>query len=922
MAKIVRVSTAGELRSEISKMTGDTTILLEGGNYGNVNLEQRLISKLSSNSELIIKSANENDPAVFKELNLVGGKNITFDGINFDYSAKLKAAHAYRPFKIEDSQDITVKNSFFEGDDARGHNNYMDGYGTGAGLFVRGTTNTVIEDNEFVNWERAVIVFKSDKAKILGNEIHKSSSDGINLAEVTNTLVEGNYIHNFDAAANTLAHKDMIQVWTEGTTKSTENLIIRGNILDSGDGVDTQSIYMFNEKNVLYRNITIEDNVIRNAHKHGITIEDARVVNIRNNTLIQNEDTAKDDPDGVFVPAINIWRNVTGARLENNVTPEINTRSGGVVEKDNLIIQRNAPTQEGYYDDLFLNALSDSDGTWEDLRVEPGGYLEKQGLGSSLLYWDRSPDDITPLVQFDTGVNLQVGEYEFDVTKVYGPNGLISTSGARAVWDFGDGTTGTGLTTQHAYDKAGVYVVKGTLTLANGTKLDIQKTVETEAPAALKANFENRGFDRSGLETDYRTEGTVRFVRDGGDGAVKLEKNGRVRYETGEEFYDNTAFTVLIDYRKDNVSDKGKLLSFFGSTVLSVNDHQISGTVWTDKGTVRLTESYLPVANTDWHKVALTFDGEKGEIRLYFDGELVASRDALKGAIQEGITSQDFYVGSPLGDSMPGVLDNAAFLRGALTGEEIKALHDGVLSLDVILNAYASAPLNEVPPELPIPDNNQTPDPKPEPSRAESPQAEKPSTGADNFSTNPDDYDTARFGDSNVNNIRGTRGDDYQEGYGGNDRLNGYAGDDFLSGGAGRDTYYAGRGNDVMVFGANDAVAHGESGTDTLYFDRGGNYDATRLTVHSVEIFDMANGARNAIEVTSQQVRKPGPELLVRADAGDKLIIDENVRVTELGTFNRAGEEYTRYELEGRGWTERFALDSDAILEVNDMTYF
>ena len=40
--------------------------------------------------------------------------------------------------------------------------------------------------------------------------------------------------------------------------------------------------------------------------------------------------------------------------------------------------------------------------------------------------------------------------------------------------------------------------------------------------------------------------------------------------------------------------------------------------------------------------MTLTFDGEVGEIKLYFDGELVASQKALKGAIQEGFTSQDF----------------------------------------------------------------------------------------------------------------------------------------------------------------------------------------------------------------------------------------------------------------------------------------
>lgn len=921
MANTVRVSSAAELSAEIKNMSGDTTILLEGGNYGIVNLEERLIPNLGSNADLTIKSADDNDPAVFKELNLVGGKDITFDGITFDYTAKSKAPHSYRPFKVEDSEGITFQNSFFEGDDASGHGNFRDGYGTGSGLFVRGSKDIAIENNEFINWETALKVMESDQVDLLNNEISKSSSDGINLAQVTNTLVEGNYIHDFDASPFTLAHKDMIQVWTEGTSSSTENLTIRGNILDSGAGVFTQSIYMFNEDNILYRDITIEDNVIRNAQKHGITIEDARGVDISNNTLILNEDTAgSDDPEGVNILAINIWGNVQGAVVRKNVTPQVNTISKDVTESNNLLIQRNAPTQDGYYDDYFLNALSDAGGTWEDLRIEPGGLLEKSGLGSSLLYWDNTPDEITPLVKFETGVNLQLGEYEFDVSDVYGPNGLVNTSGAKVVWDFGDGSSGTGLKVLHAYDKAGIYDVKGTITLANGTKLDVQKTVEAEAPAAILANFENGAFDRSGEETSYKTPGTARFVKDGGDGALKVEKNGSVRYETTEEFYDNTAFTVMIDYRKDDVNDRGKLISFFGSTVLDVNDHQVSGSVITDKGTVRLTESFLPVANTEWHKVALTFDGERGEIKLYFDGELVASQKALQGAIQEGISSQDFYVGSPLGDSLSGLFDNAVFLRGALTEEEVIAIQEGQITVDAVLDAYTSAELNEVPPELPI--SSEPEAPKPTPTQSEGPSTGTSSDADSNFSTDPDDYDTARFGDSGRNTIKGTGGDDYQLGYGGNDTLNGYSGGDYLSGGAGRDVIYAGAGNDVVVFDASDAVVHGSSGSDTLYFDKSGNYDATRLTVYSTEIFDMQNGERNTVEIKNQQVRQSGPELLVRADAGDKVIIDEFLTVEEIGQFNQDGERYTRYELSGSGWSERFAIDSDAILEVNDLTFF
>lgn len=58
------------------------------------------------------------------------------------------------------------------------------------------------------------------------------------------------------------------------------NIVIPGNILNSGAGVWNQSIFMRNEKvdtqdpgpEMFYRDIVIEENVILNAHQHGITV--------------------------------------------------------------------------------------------------------------------------------------------------------------------------------------------------------------------------------------------------------------------------------------------------------------------------------------------------------------------------------------------------------------------------------------------------------------------------------------------------------------------------------------------------------------------------------------------------------------------------------------------------------------------------
>ena len=89
----------------------------------------------------------------------------------------------------------------------------------------------------------------------------------------------------------------MIQVFTNGTDTPSTDLVIRGNILNSGDSkAASQSIFMRNEvvdsqgagRGMYYSNILIEDNVIYNAHANAIWVGYADGLSIRNNTILHN----------------------------------------------------------------------------------------------------------------------------------------------------------------------------------------------------------------------------------------------------------------------------------------------------------------------------------------------------------------------------------------------------------------------------------------------------------------------------------------------------------------------------------------------------------------------------------------------------------------------------------------------------------
>ncbi len=814
MSETITVFSSEELLSTLAKATGGETILLAAGDYGELNLYDGAQSFVKFASEVTIKSADPEDPAVFSNMRLNGVENLSFDSVKFDYTAEDGAAGYYKPFLVSQSSGIKITNCEFDGDNASGVSDVDDGFGTGYGLVVNTSSNIVVEDNEIHGFMRGAVFNSVTDLDVSGNDVYDLRSDGFDFSEVTNVLIEGNNIHDFRRSVESTDHPDMIQFFTAGTDTPSTNITITGNILNSGSGDYTQTIFMRNEEvdngragtEMFYKNITITNNIIYNAQTHGITVGETDGVVISNNTVLQNPDLGNAEP--ITIPKISVAADSTNVTVTDNVVPriDIEPQAGWTVD-NNLVVQNAEPGAANYVGDLFVNAMAGAQVEPSDLLPLPNGDIEQAGVGSQLSVVDLAPDSMIGAIAQESGTGFHLLDHTFSVGSLFGSDGDLSMDGASVTWDFGDGRTSSDVSPAHNYEQAGRYEVQAHITLANGETVSLAKIVVVDSPFALKSDFDNGGKDTSDIFNAVTLDPAVSFEAHGEGQALRLN-GGSVAYEGSSDMFGNNAYTVFVDFKKDDgeLADSGRLVNLTGSFSISVSGNDLVAAVTTDKDTYWLKAKDLPIVDSDWHSVALTFDGDAGKAVLYLDGVAVTSADNMLGSLQGAMNNQpSLYLGNPRGGSFDGLIDNFAFVRDVVDAESVS---HGINGVSDLLASFRTAADTSDP---------GAPDTSPD---------EEPAPDTGSSETSADDI----YG---VHEIYGTAGDDEIQGTSGNDDIYGVAGRDRIDAGAGDDIVHlgdenwgsasGGDGDDILHGGAARDNLFGDAGNDTLYGYEGPN---------------------------------------------------------------------------------------------------
>jgi PKD domain/Right handed beta helix region len=485
-AKDFPVSTADGVSQALSAAQGGDRIVLAPGLYGVLSIRGQKDVGLGFASPVIVTSQNAKDKAVIAKLELVDTSQLTFDGLLFDYTYSAGDIVTYQPFSVVRSSGITFANSVFDGDVAIGTGTPSDGFGTGKGLNISYSKSIRLENNIFFNWHRAAIFHYIEDLIIKSNEVTNVRSDGFDFAAITTALIEGNHMHDFRIAANTGDHWDMIQFWTNKTNIPSTNITIRNNFLDSGTGAGTQSIFMRNEEvdhgrmgdEMLYHNILIEGNLIRNAHLNAIVVGEAKSLKITRNTLLQSITLAEGGK--VSVPSIRVALTAKDVEISNNIYPKtprlFATPPAGWTISGNVVAQRDDSAAANYYSRNFVDALSYKTKQRSDLALLPDSEWAGKSIGSPLSDFDTTPEK--PMAFFThsrgTGGILQ---QDFTLPAAYGPAGALDVSSATISWSFGDGEAGTGQRVSHTYQTAGSYTVTATVKLPDMDAIVCERTI-------------------------------------------------------------------------------------------------------------------------------------------------------------------------------------------------------------------------------------------------------------------------------------------------------------------------------------------------------------------------------------------------------------------------------------------------------------
>jgi preprotein translocase subunit YajC len=364
---VYNVASAAELTSVLSKLTGGDTVLLAGGNYGNLSFYQKNYA-----STVTFAAAPNTGTVHFDGLNVASSSNLTFKGLDLGRGLKPDEPEYTKLNTVQNSSNVKLINVSIHGS--------LDGDVTndGMGLYVTDSKNVEVLNASFNELFRGVLVQRTTNITLGSSRFEGIRSDGANFTGNDQVMVRGNVFKDFNRFGSD--HADAIQFWNTGQTKGQSDIVIKDNVfLQQQAGKGAQGIFIYDNEAHKFTNVLIQNNLMYgNDDYNGITVNNGVDVRVIGNTVV----SSGLDPKNFWI-RLEKSQNVT---VRDNVTDDLKLGNDlvGLVNQNNLRLVSDAAARARFLDLDTPSGVTDLILSGQGFQLPDRGAVAKV-LGSSLL---------------------------------------------------------------------------------------------------------------------------------------------------------------------------------------------------------------------------------------------------------------------------------------------------------------------------------------------------------------------------------------------------------------------------------------------------------------------------------------------------------------------------------------------------------
>ncbi len=349
---VITVTNSKELTAALSAAKGGDTIQLASGNYGDVSISGKTFA-----TDVIIKSADANHPAVFNTLQIMKSSGIDFTGVTVNMASNSAANLDTPVVRLLNDDHISFHNDTVTAGLA---NNTLGGnvvgLPTGRGFQIQASTNVTVDHTDINHVDHGIVLIGAKSLSITNDNIHDVRTSPISGTVLDHVTIDGNKFSNSNPYNwGHGDHADFIHLWTDPnqTTVATD-IKITNNTLAQGTGTAILGISLEDNSKLGFSNVQIANNLIMDGNSQAIRVSHLENSSITGNTLLQTSGGAGD------APAITLTNTNHNVDVSDNVVGgAINTATDASIKvHDNVLAQNTDMTKANYYADTLVKAVA------------------------------------------------------------------------------------------------------------------------------------------------------------------------------------------------------------------------------------------------------------------------------------------------------------------------------------------------------------------------------------------------------------------------------------------------------------------------------------------------------------------------------------------------------------------------------------